>query len=68
MRRMIRVVISLLILVLVSAQVWGAEKKAALQDVVLALEKGYASLQDVQADFAQKTVIAGISREQKGSG
>jgi len=25
-------------------------------------------LQDVQADFAQKTVIAGISREQKGSG
>jgi outer membrane lipoprotein carrier protein len=68
MQKMIRVVISLLILVLVSAQVWGAEKKAALKDVVSALEKGYASLQDVQADFVQKTVIAGISREQKGSG
>jgi outer membrane lipoprotein carrier protein len=46
----------------------AAEKKAALQDVVAALEKGYASLQDVQADFAQKTTIAGINREQKGSG
>jgi outer membrane lipoprotein carrier protein len=68
MQKMIRVVITLLILMLVSAQVWGAEKKAALKDVVSALEKGYASLQDVQADFVQKAVIAGISREQKGSG
>jgi outer membrane lipoprotein carrier protein len=60
--------ISLLIPVLVSAPVWGAENKAALKDVVSALEKGYASLQDVQADFAQKTIIAGVNREQKGSG
>jgi outer membrane lipoprotein carrier protein len=68
MQKMIRVVITLLILMLVSVQVWGAEKKAALKDVVSALEKGYASLQDVQADFVQKAAIAGISREQKGSG
>ena len=52
----------------VSSPAWSAEKKAAVQDVVSALEKGYASLQDVQADFAQKTVIAGVNREQKGSG
>jgi len=58
----------IVLLVLVSSQAWSAEKKAALQDVVSALEKGYSSLQDVQADFAQKTVIAGVNREQKGSG
>lgn len=46
----------------------AAEKKAALKDVVSALEKGYSSLQDVQADFVQKTSIAGINREQKGNG
>jgi outer membrane lipoprotein carrier protein len=68
MQKLIRVVISLLIPMLLSAPVWGAEKTASLKDVVSALEKGYASLQDVQADFAQKTVIAGINREQKGSG
>ena len=59
---------SVLLMMLVSVPVWAAEKKAVLKDVVSALEKGYASLQDVQADFVQKTVIAGINREQKGSG
>jgi len=68
MQKMIRVSIALLMLVLVSAPAWAVEKQAALKDVVSALEKGYASLQDVQADFAQKTIIAGINREQKGSG
>jgi outer membrane lipoprotein carrier protein len=66
MKKMICAMMSLLLLV--SAPAWCAEKKAALKDVVSALEKGYASLQDVQADFVQKTVIAGINREQKGSG
>lgn len=68
MRKLIIFLIVLTILMPVSAQVRAAEKKAGLQDVVSALEKGYTSLQDVQADFAQKTVIAGINREQKGSG
>lgn len=68
MQKLIRVSIALLMLVLVSAPVWAVEKQAALKDVVSALEKGYASLQDVQADFAQKTVIAGIKREQRGGG
>lgn len=67
-RVVIRVANLLMMLVLISTQVWAAEKKAVLKDVVTALEKGYASLQDVQADFAQKTVIAGINREQRGSG
>ena len=68
MKKMIHVVISLLVLSLASLPAWGAEKKAALKDVVSALEKGYVSLQDVQADFVQKTLIAGINREQRGSG
>jgi outer membrane lipoprotein carrier protein len=46
----------------------AAEKQVALKDVVASLEKGYATLQDVQADFSQKTVIAGIKKEQRGNG
>lgn len=46
----------------------AASTPASLKDVVAALEKGYAGLQDVQADFSQKTTIAAIKREQKGSG
>jgi outer membrane lipoprotein carrier protein len=68
LKNLLRLVNVLLVLMLVSTQVWAADKKAALKDVVSALEKGYASLQDVQADFVQKTTIAGINREQKGSG
>lgn len=41
---------------------------ASLKDVIAALEKGYAGLQDVQADFSQKTTISAINREQKGTG
>ncbi len=51
-----------------AGSVLGAEKGAELKIVVAALEAGYVSLQDVQADFVQKTTIAGIKREQKGSG
>ena len=46
----------------------AAPQSAALKDVVAALEKGYSGLQDVQADFSQRTNIVGINREQKGNG
>ena len=46
----------------------AASTPASLKDVVSALEKGYAGLQDVQADFSQKTTISAVNREQKGSG
>ena len=46
----------------------AAATPASLKEVVSALEKGYAGLQDVQADFSQKTTIAAVNREQKGSG
>ena len=57
-----------LVLVLACAPVQAADMAASLKDVVGALEKGYAGLQDVHADFSQRTLVAGVGREQKGSG
>lgn len=59
---------TLLMFSLSAAPVRGAEKNASLSQVVAALEAGYASLQDLQADFTQKTTIASVKREQRGSG
>lgn len=52
-------------LLLVAASTAGA---AELGQVVRALEKGYASLSDLQASFSQKSSIKAIKREQKGGG
>jgi outer membrane lipoprotein carrier protein len=46
----------------------AAEKAATLKEVVSALEKGYSTLQDVQADFSQKTLVVAVKKEQRGSG
>lgn len=59
---------SLFFLALAAGPSWSAEKSPSLKDVVAALEKGYATLQDVRAEFSQKTIIAGIRKEQRGSG
>ncbi|HET6419424.1 MAG TPA: outer membrane lipoprotein carrier protein LolA [Geobacteraceae bacterium] len=45
---------------------WCAE--ADLKDVVSTLEQGYRELNDVQADFTQRTSLASIKKEQNGSG
>lgn len=58
----------LTLLLLTTGPVWADAQDAPLKDVVAALEKGYATLQDVQADFSQKTVITSIKKEQRGSG
>lgn len=60
--------ISLLFLALTTVPSMSADTTVALKNVVATLEKGYATLQDVQADFTQKTVIASIKKEQRGSG
>lgn len=39
-----------------------------LQDILAALKKGYASMDDLQAGFSQKTYVATLKREEKGSG
>lgn len=56
------------LLLLIAFPLSAASTPASLKEVVSALEKGYAGLQDVQADFSQKTTIAAVNREQKGSG
>ena len=48
-----------------SAPVWAA---TGLKDVVSSLEQGYVLLDDVQADFSQRTAIASIKKEQRGHG
>ncbi len=45
-----------------------AGQQAELQDILAALKKGYASMDDLQADFSQRTYVATLKREEKGSG
>jgi len=61
-------VCSLLLLAMTTLPALATGKAVALKDVVAALEKGYTTLQDVQADFNQSTVIAAINKEQRGNG
>jgi outer membrane lipoprotein carrier protein len=65
---MIKTFTACILLLFFALPLSAAPTTASLKDVVTALEKGYAGLQDVQADFSQKTSIAAINREQKGSG
>ena len=65
---LLRNLFSLFLLLALASPSMAADNAAALKDVIAALEKGYTTLQDVQADFSQKTSIAGIKKEQRGSG
>lgn len=60
--------ISLLAMLLLLAAPTLAEAGAALNEVVAALEQGYAILEDVQADFSQRSTIASVKREERGVG
>lgn len=59
----ITVVMAICIIPLASTA-FGAE----LKDVIAALEQGYNSLTDVQADFSQRTVITSMKKEELGRG
>jgi outer membrane lipoprotein carrier protein len=59
----ILVILSLTFFTLATAA-FGAE----LKEVVAALEQGYNSLSDVQADFTQRTVITSMKREEHAKG
>jgi outer membrane lipoprotein carrier protein len=63
-----RCFLSLFIFFSAAASTGAAERPAELKDVVSSLEKGYSTLQDVQADFSQKTIITSIGKEQRGNG
>lgn len=45
-----------------------AAAPAELPDIMAVVKKGYASMDDLQAEFSQKTYVAAIRREEKGSG
>ncbi len=66
MRRARTVIIPFVILLCLA--VAGVANAAELKDVVAALEQGYGELHDLQADFAQRTTIAALKRNQKGAG
>lgn len=68
MRILKQLTTSFLVMTMMAIPALAAEKQATLKEVVSALEKGYATLKDVQADFSQKTVIASIKKEQRGNG
>ena len=65
---MLRIGSLFLLAMLFALPLSAASPPASLKEVVSALEKGYAGLQDVQADFTQKTTISAVDREQKGNG
>ena len=45
-----------------------AERGSTVQELLAVLEKGYGSMEDLQADFKQRTYIASLKREEKGGG
>lgn len=54
-------------IILLPCQVRAAER-ADLAEILAALKKGYASMEDLHADFTQRTYVASLKREEKGSG
>lgn len=46
----------------------SALEQPELPEILAALKNGYASMEDLHADFRQKTYIAPLKREEKGSG
>jgi len=65
---MIRYLLTIWAALLLLAVPAYAAPPAELPDILAALKKGYASMADLQADFSQKTYVAALKREEKGSG
>lgn len=66
--RISRYLASALLLPLMLASAAFAAEKADLQEILSALNKGYASMEDLHADFSQRTYVASLKREEKGFG
>jgi outer membrane lipoprotein carrier protein len=56
------------IIVLGSLALPVGARAAELAEVVATLEKGYGTITDLQAEFSQRTTIASLQREERGSG
>jgi len=59
--------LAFLLFMMLTSSAFAAEK-ANLQEILTAFKKGYASMEDLHADFSQKTYVASLKREEKGSG
>jgi choline dehydrogenase-like flavoprotein len=66
MQRILRLLTFLAIFAVLATSLAAAA--ATPQDVVVTLGKGYEALTDLQADFSQRTAIASLNREERGSG
>jgi len=65
---MIRYLAGTFILALLLASTATAAEKTELAEILAALKKGYTAMNDLQADFSQRTYVASLQREEKGSG
>ncbi|HEY6873764.1 MAG TPA: outer membrane lipoprotein carrier protein LolA [Geobacteraceae bacterium] len=68
MQRLSRFLVFATVLAVLAASAAAATPGATPKEVVAALEKGYGALADLQADFSQRTTIASLNREERGSG
>ena len=59
--------LAFLLFMMLTSSAFAAEK-ANLQEILSAFKKGYASMEDLHADFSQRTYVASLKREEKGSG
>jgi outer membrane lipoprotein carrier protein len=68
MKQIQRLMVAIGALLLLAATSATDSPAATAKDVVTVLEKGYRTLSDLQADFSQKTSLASLNREERGSG
>jgi outer membrane lipoprotein carrier protein len=62
------IILMAFILAPLSAQASSGSAAATAKDLVATLEQGYATITDLQADFVQRTTIASLNREERGTG
>ncbi|HEY6838697.1 MAG TPA: outer membrane lipoprotein carrier protein LolA [Geobacteraceae bacterium] len=68
MKRCTRIALFMLVTLFAALLPAVAATGADLKTVISTLEQGYTLLSDLQADFSQRTTIASIKREERGSG
>jgi outer membrane lipoprotein carrier protein len=68
MKQIYRLMLAFAALLMLAATSAATSTAATAKDVVTVLEKGYVTLSDLHAEFAQKTVLASLNREERGSG
>ncbi|HXC93819.1 MAG TPA: outer membrane lipoprotein carrier protein LolA, partial [Geobacteraceae bacterium] len=65
LHRFITVFLSLLFIL--PATLFAAQQ-TLLQDILATVKAGYSSMEDLHAEFSQRTYVAALKREEKGSG